>query len=39
VDKLIRYETSNDRALDRALKRLESMQARRRKQGGTPAEK
>ena len=39
VDKLIRYETSNDRALDRALKRLESMQARRQKQGGAPAEK
>jgi len=39
VDKLIRYETSNDRALDRALKRLEGMQARRQKQGGTPAEK
>jgi hypothetical protein len=37
VDKLIRYETSNDRALDRALHRLESMQARRRQQGGTPA--
>ena len=31
VDKLIRYETSNDRALDRAFNRLEGMQARRRK--------
>ena len=39
VTKLTRYETSNDRALDRALKRLEGMQARRQKQGGTPAEK
>jgi len=38
VDKLIRYETANDRALDRALSRLEGMQARRRKQGGAPAE-
>ncbi len=39
VDKLIRYETSNDRALDRAFNRLEGMQARRRKQGGAPADK
>ncbi|HYR40380.1 MAG TPA: hypothetical protein VEW27_14575 [Methylomirabilota bacterium] len=39
VDRLIRYETSNDRALDRALKRLEVMQARRRKQGDAPPEK
>lgn len=38
VDKLIRYETSNDRALDRALRRLEGMQARRRQPGGGPAE-
>jgi hypothetical protein len=38
VDKLIRYETSNDRALDRALKRLERMQERRREKGGTPSE-
>jgi hypothetical protein len=29
VDKLIRYETSNDRELDRTLKRLERMQGRR----------
>jgi len=39
VDKLIRYETSNDRQLDRALQRLEAMQAQRRKQGDAPAEK
>ena len=39
VDRLTRYETSNDRAMDRTLKRLEGMQARRQKQGGTPAEK
>ena len=39
VTKLTRYETSNDRALDRALKRLEGMQARRQKQGGTPGDK
>jgi hypothetical protein len=39
VDRLIRYETSNDRALDRALKRLEVMQARRGKQGNAPPEK
>ncbi len=39
VDKLVRYETSNDRELDRALKRLEGMQERRRKQGGAPPEK
>ncbi len=38
VDKLNRYETSNDRALDRALRRLEGMQARRRQLGGAPAE-
>jgi hypothetical protein len=38
MDKLIRYETSNERALDRALKRLEGMQARRRKQGGASTE-
>lgn len=30
VEKLVRYETSNDRELDRALKRLERMQERRR---------
>lgn len=36
VDKLVRYETSNDRELDRALTRLERMQERRRAQGGTP---
>ncbi len=35
VDKLTRYETSNDRELDRALKRLERMQERRRATGGT----
>ncbi len=35
VDKLIRYETSNDRELDRALTRLERMQERRRATGGT----
>ncbi len=39
VDKLVRYETSNDRELDRALKRLEGMQERRRRQGGAPPEK
>jgi hypothetical protein len=39
VDRLIRYETSNDRALDRALKRLEVMQTRRGKQGNAPPEK
>jgi hypothetical protein len=39
VDKLIRYETSNDRQLDRALQRLEAMQARRRKQEDARAEK
>jgi hypothetical protein len=33
VDKLIRYETSNDRELDRTLKRLERMQERRRATG------
>ncbi len=38
VDKLIRYETANDRALDRALHRLDGMQARRRQLGGAPAE-
>lgn len=36
VDTLIRYETSNERALDRALNRLEGMQARPGKQGGAP---
>jgi formate dehydrogenase assembly factor FdhD len=35
VEKLVRYETSNDRELDRALKRLEQMQERRRATGGT----
>jgi hypothetical protein len=35
VDKLIRYETSNDRELDRALTRLERMQERRRATGDT----
>ncbi len=35
VDKLVRYETSNDRELDRTLKRLERMQERRRATGGT----
>ena len=35
VDKLIRYEASNDRELDRAIKRLERMQERRRATGGT----
>jgi hypothetical protein len=35
VEKLVRYETSNDRELDRALKRLERMQERRRATGGT----
>jgi len=39
VDKLIRYETSNDRQLDRALQRLEGLQARRRKLGDAPVEK
>ena len=39
VNKLIRYETSNDRQLDRAIQRLEAMQARRRKQGDAPADK
>jgi hypothetical protein len=39
VDKLIRYETSNDRELDRALKRLEALQARRQRPEGAPAEK
>jgi len=34
VDKLLRYETSNDRELDRILKRLERMQERRRATGG-----
>ena len=38
VDKLIRYETSNDRELDRTLKRLEGMQARRRERGRAPTE-
>jgi len=35
VDKLIRYEASNDRELDRAIKRLERMQERRRTTGAT----
>jgi hypothetical protein len=35
VDKLVRYETSNDRELDRVLKRLERMQERRRATGGS----
>lgn len=35
VNKLVRYETSNDRELDRALTRLERMQERRRAKGGT----
>ena len=39
VDKLVRYETSNDRQLDRAFKRLEAMQAQRQKQEDAPAEK
>jgi hypothetical protein len=38
VDKLIRYETANDRALDRAHRRLEGLQARRRQPRGTPTE-
>jgi hypothetical protein len=38
VDKLIRYETSNDRELDGALHRLEAMQTRRRKQRRAPRE-
>ena len=38
VDKLTRYETSNDRELDRILKRLERMQERRGENGGTPPE-
>src|SRR5215467_50522 len=33
VDKLVRYETSIERELDRALKRLEHMQKRRRENG------
>ena len=36
VENLVRYETSNDRELDRALNRLERMQERRRANGGTP---
>jgi hypothetical protein len=35
VDKLIRYETNNERELDRALTRLERMQERRRATGDT----
>jgi hypothetical protein len=35
VDTLLRYETTNDRELDRILKRLERMQERRRATGGT----
>lgn len=38
VDKLVRYETSNERELDRALNRLERMQERRRAKEGTPLE-
>jgi hypothetical protein len=38
VDKLVRYETSNDRELDRALTRLERMQERRRANGGAALE-
>jgi hypothetical protein len=38
VNTLTRYETSNERALDRALNRLEGMQARRGKQGVGSAE-
>ena len=38
VAKLIRYEAHNDRELGRTLQRLEAMQARRRKLGGTLAE-
>jgi len=38
VENLVRYETSNDRELDRALNRLERMQERRRAKGGTPPE-
>jgi hypothetical protein len=34
VDKLVRYETSNDRELDRALTRLARMQERRQAKGG-----
>jgi hypothetical protein len=33
VDKLVRYQTSNERELDKALSRLERMQARRRENG------
>jgi hypothetical protein len=39
MDKLTRYETSNERALDRTLHRLDGMQARRRKPGGAPTQK
>jgi hypothetical protein len=38
VEKLVRYGTSNDRELDRALKRLEQMRERRRTNGGSPPE-
>ena len=38
VDNLVRYETSNDRELDRTLKRLEWLQERRGAKGGTPPE-
>ena len=38
VDKLTRYETSNNRELDRILKRLERMQERRGENGGMPSE-
>lgn len=39
VDKLVRYETSNERELDRALTRLERMQERRRAKGGAAPER
>jgi len=38
VENLVRYETSNDRELDRTLKRLERLQERRGAKGGTPPE-
>ena len=37
VDKLVRYETSIERELDRALERLERMQKRRRENGRVSA--
>jgi hypothetical protein len=39
VDKLVRYETSNERELDRALTRLERMQERRRANAGAAPER